>query len=528
MGSREGRAVAARVEKELDRVQHLSGVDRSALLDEVPAAVAELRKVVPGHEIKDERYFDLLCRAGGLLSDAASESSRMDLLQYCAEIFKEVSSAPVSGFIRGWAGYCLGTTLAEQVQVVELGRRGHPPIDPMGYRVRWEERVALREARLLLASAGHSDEINEELRSKALCNLGNELDSSGRWLEAYEAYKDALTEYPDNGNAAGNLAELLAARIRLGRRQTGHYAALHQKYATMAKSLRAQTVAVANEATAQRWDSLPTLENVGHEAHVGDANDPYQSWIVRHRLALSFAMEGLGSDGPTWDDADVESVIVASDSTTPDAIFAALNVLKAEYLVARRLAFEGGTELLEGFDGETGTYATTDGDSYFGQPTAKLVLAQRATLDVLDKIAVVANLHFEIGDTPSQVKFRDFWTERKSPDLRAGLPRFRIWPDYALTLGELAFDIDDDGLYARAQQLRNAGTHRLVYARSLQPSGPSREAVVTISRDELLAANLQALHVTRAAYLYLFDFIAEEAQQVAGIESAVDPVQGVP
>ncbi len=220
MVSREGEAVARHVRNELDRLQQLSELDPAALLDEIPAAVAELRKVVPGHDIKAERYFDLLCRAGGLLSDAASESSRMDLLQYCAEIFKEVGSAPVSGFLRGWAGYCLGTTLAEQVQVMELERRGHPPIDPMGYRVRWEERAALREARLLLASAGHSGEISDELRSKALCNLGNELDSSGRWLEAYEAYKDALTEYPDNGNAAGNLAELLAARIRLGRGQT--------------------------------------------------------------------------------------------------------------------------------------------------------------------------------------------------------------------------------------------------------------------------------------------------------------------
>ncbi len=404
--------------------------------------------------------------------------------------------------------------------MIEHEHRFHAPFNAADQPVRWVERASLREARLLLAAAGHSHEVSSELRSKALCNLGNELDSSGRWLEAYEAYTDALIEYPDNGNAAGNIAELLAARIRLGRGQTGHYAALHQKYAAMAKALRAHTVTLANEVAAQKWDALPTLANVGHEAHVGDENDPYQNWIVRHRLALSFAMEGLGSDGPKWDDANIESAIVASDSSTPEAVFTALNVLKAEFLVARRLAFEGGTELLEGFNAETGLYAVIDDDSHFGQPTAKLVLAQRATLDVLDKIAVVANLHFEIGDTPSRVKFRDFWTERKNPDLRTGLPRFRFWPDYALTLAELAFDVDDDGLYARAQQLRNAGTHRLVYVRARQPSGPSREALVTISRDELLAANLQALHVTRAAYLYLVDFIAEEDQQTTGGDSS--------
>jgi tetratricopeptide (TPR) repeat protein len=159
------------------------------------------------------------------------------------------------------------------------------PFAPVEERVRWEARASLREAGLLLAAAGQSRELSDELRSKALYDLGNDLDSSGRWLEAYEAYKDALIEYPDNGNAVGNLAALLAARIRLGRGQTGHYAALHQKYATMAKALRAHTVAVANEAAAKMWDSLPELQNVGHEAHVGDESDPYQSWIVRHRFA---------------------------------------------------------------------------------------------------------------------------------------------------------------------------------------------------------------------------------------------------
>jgi hypothetical protein len=279
----------------------------------------------------------------------------------------------------------------------------------------------------------------------------------------------------------------------------------------MAKGLREQTVAVADEAAAQKWDALPELAEVGHTAHAGQPDDAYQMWISANRLALSAAMEGLGSDSDRWDDAHIESALVATASTSPDAVFAATNVLKAEFLVARRLAFEGSRAGESERLVETGTYADTGPGAEFGQNVAALVLAQRATLDALDKIAVVTNLHFEVGDPADRIKFREFWTERKTNDLRGQLPRFRRWPDYALTLAELAFDLDDRGLYARAQRLRNAGTHRLIHIDSVDPTGPSRDAIVTIPRSDLVAACIQSLRVTRAAFLYLLDFIAEDS-----------------
>lgn len=86
----------------------------------------------------------------------------------------------------------------------------------------------------------------------ALCNLGNLLDDSGRWVEAYTAYADALEADPTNGNAAGNIAEFL--RRRLGRQvdQRGHLAAVYDKYVAMAQSLRQRTVEVAGAAAADR------------------------------------------------------------------------------------------------------------------------------------------------------------------------------------------------------------------------------------------------------------------------------------
>ncbi len=133
-----------------------------------------------------------------------------------------------------------------------------------------------------------------EVRGRALCNLGNLLDESGRWVEAYSAYSDALQADPTNGNAAGNIAELL--RRRLGRRvdQRGHLAAVYDHYVAMAQSLRERTIELAGVAAADRWDALELTRSHWHFRHAGDQLDPYQCWIVRHRLALVASVEGSG------------------------------------------------------------------------------------------------------------------------------------------------------------------------------------------------------------------------------------------
>ena len=131
-------------------------------------------------------------------------------------------------------------------------------------------------------------------------------------------------------------------RRRLGRRvdQRGHLAAVYDHYVAMAQSLRERTIELAGTAAAGRWDALEPTGSPGHLRHAGDYLDAYQRWIVAHRLALVASVEGLGSDSAQWDTASVADIVRAANGPVP-GIFAALNVLKAEFLVARRLAFRG-------------------------------------------------------------------------------------------------------------------------------------------------------------------------------------------
>ncbi|MEV8273581.1 LA2681 family HEPN domain-containing protein [Microbacterium sp. NPDC077184] len=401
--------------------------------------------------------------------------------------------------------------------------RAVEPTQPRG-TFALHDRDRLRTTRTLFAAVGHSNE-PADVRGRALCNLGNTLDHSGRWLEAYQAYVDSLAADPTNGNAAGNAAELLRVRAARGRGLSGHYAAVYDRYREQAQRNRARTVQLAGEVVAQRWDALPPSGSAGHASHDGDPLDAYQQWIKDHRLALTVAVEGLGSDEPRWDSAMVEAVTVQIGEPDPPPIFTSMNVLKAEYLVARRLAYEGERLLDESpyaqHPTDTGVYADTLDMSLYGEPPAQLVLAQRATLDLLDKIAVAANDHFKTGMSPRKVTFANYWREGNADQLRSGLPVPEQVASAAVALAELSFDIDVEGLYPEAKTLRNAGTHRLVHLTHDSPTGVTELAHSSIDAEALIHAAHQSLRVARAAYIYLIDLVQDQQDAISDGEQFV-------
>lgn len=369
----------------------------------------------------------------------------------------------------------------------------------------------LRSARRMFLTVGSSSQADPHTRSAAYCNLANSLDQSSRWAEAYDFYLHALEIDPLNGNAAGNLAQLLMNRIRSGVGQQGHIAAVYDKYVRMAQSLRDGTISFAGEGTASRWDGLEPTESTGHLAHgLDDPDDEYRKWVASYRLALSPAVEGLGTDDAHWDSAAIEILYGGSPDEMSPSILAEMNVLKSDFLVSRQLAFEGYVQIADGpaqKEDDSGYYVETLDYSLFGLQYSKLFLAQRSALDVLDKTAVVANGYFGTGDEARKVSFRRFWATNDG-QVRPKLVKspHRSLPAHALS--ELAFDMEDDGMYAPSQSLRNAGTHRIVHAAFLDATGVTADARSRVDLFELVDSTVLALQVTRSAYLYLIDLVA--------------------
>lgn len=367
----------------------------------------------------------------------------------------------------------------------------------------------LRLARVELTRA---EQLTPEPRSKGmqLCNLANVLDHSGRWVEAYDAYVRALHADPENGAAAGNAAVLIQRAIGNGWDFDGHLCSLYDHYLTQAKANRTVTLAVAGERAARKYDAMELL---GSDEPVFDPphEDPYRDWVAHHRLALIAALEGTGhqSEDGRWDALGLTSVTNTFSSLVAPRIFSILNVLKSDFLVARRMAFEaeqvldetGGWHL---HDSDTGTYTDTLQYEVHGEAASKLVLAHRAALDVLDKTAVAVNDHLDLGDDPRKVWFRRFWFDDKAcTRLREDIVKHDGLSTGVLAMAELAVDMSPGGMYEHAQDVRNAGTHRFILVHQGLADVESNLTMQGMTLEAMREACHQSLTVARAAFIYL-------------------------
>ena len=422
----------------------------------------------------DETEAAILMNAAGVVINAASRMSDEQALQIAERWMTLVVG---SGLLTGtrFESAALYNLANSQTSITDLCVARAALQVPKPERAlacveaRFADRERLRLARINLRSAAVLSDDGRE-RGVRLCNLANTLDHSGRWVEAYDAYVLALQEDSENGNAAGNAAVLVSRVIGAGWDYEGHLCALYDKYLRQAKANRAVTVAVAGEGAAQRYDEMDLVGSDVPLAPPHAADDAYRSWITRHRLALAAALEGLGChdhDG-RWDTIALNSVTTSTDSAGPPAIFAIINVLKADFLVARRLAFDAEESIAETggwaqHQSDPGVYTDTLNYAVYGEVSSKLVLAHRAALDVLDKTAVAVNEHLQIGDDPRRVSFRKFWFDGSAgTQLRSALMRHEELANVVLSMAELALDMTPGGLYGHAQDIRNAGTHRFV------------------------------------------------------------------
>lgn len=518
MESREGRQKFERLTRDIKECQRWMSHPRLAMkrLDAVRTGLQEL---ILSDSADAEKCMTMLLHLSSLQINAACDASDVNEIErgvaWAQEVLDGESSDEGS---KASAAYNLANGLTEVHYLAWTEDRAKPATKASRRApFRLKEREIVRRTRVLNARAATSRDLDATSRSIALCNLGNSLDESGRWVEAYQCYADAMEADPNNGNAAGNAAELLRRRINGGQGLLGHYAAVYDFYLRRAKDLRQQTVAIAGENTARRWDSLEFTGSPGHISHEGDRLNDYQRWIKKHRLALTLAVEGLGSDEPRWDSASLGGVTVRPGEPDPPPIFSSMNVLKAEFLTVRRLAFNGEAKLLESLykqhQEDSGWYADTLDHSLYGEPPAMLILAQRASLDLLDKMAVAANEHFQTGLSPSNITFRSYWFDNGSGAIRKRIPLPVDGRGAAIAMAELSFDINLEGLYPAAQTLRNAGTHRLVHLTHGKATGVTEETHSTIDYLELIHACHESLRVARAAYIYLIDLINERESE---------------
>jgi hypothetical protein len=110
---------------------------------------------------------------------------------------------------------------------------------------------------------------------------------------------------------------------------------------------------------------------------------------------LSPTIEGLNPSLKRWDSLVIQSFTepVGEDCGIPP-LFAMFNALKSDFLLARFLAYQSLSDEIP----DSGFYSDTLDYAVYGVQSAMLTLAQRACMDILDKIATATNEYFFITE----------------------------------------------------------------------------------------------------------------------------------
>jgi hypothetical protein len=478
----------------------------SAMLDNDPAeAVRQAREI----DITSSDRLNAMSVRAAILVDGGAATRQQDAIEEGLELFRGVyAEVPETS-----VAYNLANALVSVV--------GTPPhgLGWLDHQERTREQRA--EARQLYWRVARDEGATEELRTQSWTNVANQFSRSFRLGEAHDARLAALDIDPSNGVAAGS-----AARDLVWLFNQGGCSDLTQVEAIMlAKVAKRHQDRVREYAGQRAADELAALaDQLGDAPPRSPHSDPFVRWVERERLTLAPVVELVDPALGKLDWLMLPGILErepGTDAATPPPLFAMFNVLKADFILARDLAWRATSEV--GWP-TTGRFADTLDYATYGPDASALVLAHRTALDLLDKVAVTANHYFELGQSPNKVYFGRLWRENggKKADAKPLAPvvarAIRAGALALYGLAELAEDYDSESGILRSQKdLRNAGTHRFVVLHDMGDPTSTRQApeVEHQRRDGFADEVLRALRVARSAIQMLALAISQHERVLA-------------
>jgi len=364
-------------------------------------------------------------------------------------------------------------------------------------------------ARALLQRAAEG-EPSGDVQGRAYTNLGNALIKAYRFVEAYDCYVRALSKDPTNTVASTGAARILLTFAGQG---LGDKDALltvanhHLRYAREnPERLRQLAGAKAFEALEpllkQRFPDIPVVDLSKVPA--------YQRFVAEHRLALALTIDGLALSMRRWDSLQLPGIFTAIDDMGGvPPIFAMFNVLKSDFLAARYIAF---TSLHGRSPRETGSYADSLDYARYGVDVSMLMLAQRAAIDLLDKVAVALTHYLGLGKDAKDVYFTNrFYKQGKEVEWDEAIAQEIAKTNRGLlAICEVARDVREGGYLKVKRALRHASTHRFAVLHDLGTRTETQDGFVEhYDFEEYGRQVIEAVQLARATLIYFVQTVAD-------------------
>lgn len=480
------------------------------LLDDDPA-----QAIVEALQVSGNIKFELLKAA--ILIDAGAVVGNYDVILNGVEIYRRaVGSFPDNSELK----YNLGNglyALALSTKCKNLS---------------WyqeTERYRL-EARNYFYVAVNDTSASLDVRSKSSTNLGNILWSSYRWIEAYDFYMLALTENPSNGVASSGALKMLRYAVQ---QNMGDYDLLVKEIECLSTDVKNNLATIysyaGNYGVKGIVNEIKEIRCVSKKEPVNEC-EAYESFVVSNNLTLSPTIHSHEHESKYWDDINVVSlsVDVHSDNLVPE-IFAMINILKSDYILARQIYFDAANCLIK----ETGSYNDTLNFACYGVNQSALALAQRSALDILDKVAVATLSYLNIGGA-KRTSFKKAWFKEISQEksekekLKPAISQeIENGNTALLALTEISRDLSDKvGFLSKKQVSRNSSTHRFSVFHDLGKAPISRSGCLEHFDYEIfLKESLYTLKLARSSVIYFIQMVqARENRLSVGKDEFIMPL----
>lgn len=390
------------------------------------------------------------------------------------------------------------------------------------------ELLCLRQA---AAHPGFS-QLAKVQRAQIYTNLGNLLNHIGRFVEAVEAWDEAIALVPRMGMANGNRgiglsyyggqlydpshnAMLgLAAREALQRALEPDAIVDSPGLEPAFASFQRYANAIDHQLGDLKKEDLRSREqfSLGRSR----AERGYRQWCLDRHLFLN-PLNDLGADPIAAHDILNLPTLVEEglgEVLGPPSAIRHFNVLKQEYVTARYALYEAMSARGVHFsDRGVLLYDTMDFPA-FGFAVERAKLAFRAAYALLDKTAYFLNDYLRLGHGERQVSFRNLWFRPKGKDLHPRFDGAANWPFRGLFW--LSKDMFDDAFRSVTRpdarelyELRNHLEHKFVavhddiLADMAASQDQSSKGLYDIGFNDLTARALRQLKLSRAALIYL-------------------------
>lgn len=356
-------------------------------------------------------------------------------------------------------------------------------------------------------------------RCQILTNLGNLLNTVGRFVEAIGYWDEAIAVLPTFGMAQGNRGHGLiyyAHSLYDDGQQPIFLRHAHIGLQTALSSDPDDVAGVdhwARDGFSERlaWleaTLVPEFLSKGTEMEefpLGDSEDEirYRQWCLQNRLFLN-PLNDLGPHSIAAHDVlGTPSIVVKRGEGLHFQGF--YNQLKQEYVSARYLFYEGTTSTKPHFSDKGVLLINTLDYPCYSLAVEKVKVAFRIAYSLLDKVSFFLNYYLPLGIPERNVSFRSFWyiDQKRQRGLRPEFDACDNWPLRGLFwLSKDLFEIAPEFrecLEPDAQEIdlvRNHAEHKYLKLHDQLWAGPTDEGRAFSGRPDSLAFSVYRSHFT--------------------------------